>query len=91
MANGAGHSGHRYRQLRDRIMSQRPLICHICRRYIDPDLAFPNPASKELHCVIPVSRGGAVNDSNCVPAHRLCNQKLGNTILQPEWIIGLDP
>ena len=91
MANGTGHSGHRYRELRKRILDQRPLICHICRRLIDPERMFPDPASKELHCVIPVSLGGALNDSNCVPAHRLCNQKLGNAIQGPGWVDNLEP
>jgi 5-methylcytosine-specific restriction endonuclease McrA len=91
MPNGAGHGGHLYRQLRERVLSQRPLICHICRRWIDHELRFPHPASKELHCIIPVSQGGALNDSNCAPAHRLCNQKLGNKLPGPSWLGNLDP
>ena len=91
MANGRGHSGHRYRLLRDTILGRRPLICHICRQFIDHTLRFPDRGSPELHCIIPVSLGGALNESNCAPAHRYCNQKQGNRVEQQPWLAGLEP
>lgn len=79
MANGKGHSGHAWRTARNTVLSRRPLICAICLWGIDLRIPYPHPYSASVHCVIPASRGGSTRDtSNLVPAHLVCNQKLGN-------------
>lgn len=93
MPNGKGHSGHRWRQVRREVLARRPLICYFCGYDIDIRLKFPDPASPQVHCKIPVSRGGTTEVDNCAPSHMYCNQSAGNRMPFAEFIHieGLDP
>ena len=97
MANGAGHEGHAWRKSRAIVLSPRPLICVLCRTPIDHRVKYPDPWAPEVHCVIPVSRGGTTDPMNCVPTHRKCNLAQGSHMpwegpfAQPQWVEGLDP
>lgn len=98
MANGWGHSGPEYRKLWTIVMNARPLVCWLCEQYIDPDIAYPDPRSKALHCVVPVSRGGMLTVWNCVPTHRECNLRQGNMLThegpfadRQRWVTDLEP
>jgi 5-methylcytosine-specific restriction endonuclease McrA len=91
--NGSGHSGHRWRQLRRTVLAARPLLCYFCGHDIDDRLKFPDPASPQVHCKIPVSRGGLIQLENLAPSHMYCNQSAGNKLPITEFIHveGLDP
>lgn len=98
MANGWGHSGADYRKLWQIVMNSRPLVCWLCSQEIDHTLKYPDPGSRALHCVLPVSRGGMMTISNCVPTHRQCNLRQGNRLThegpfanRQQWVAGLDP
>jgi 5-methylcytosine-specific restriction endonuclease McrA len=92
VANGAGHTGHRWRKVREEVLAPRPLYCWFCGQEIDVFLRFPHPGAAQVHCKIPVSRGGTATVDNGVPAHAKCNQDAGNRIIT-EFIHveGLDP
>lgn len=93
MANGAGHTGHRWRTIRATVLAQRPLICWFCGYPIDIRLKFPDPGSAQVHCKIPVSKGGDISLENSAPSHQFCNQSAGNRLPYAEFIQveGLDP
>lgn len=93
MPNGRGHSGTLWRQIRATVLARRPLICYFCGYPIDTALKFPDPASPQVHCKIPVSRGGDISLENSAPAHMWCNQSAGNKLPIAEFIHveGLDP
>ena len=57
--------------------------CHLCGGPIDYALEPGHPMCFELDEIVPVSLGGDPLDrSNLAPAHRLCNQKRGNKLLE---------
>lgn len=99
MANGRGHTGHRWRTLRATVLAARPLICALCGFPIEPTLSGRHPFGPSVDCEIPVSRGGSPTDlANLRPAHLICNQKRGNTMVNTEIqentfteVVGLDP
>lgn len=78
--NGRYKNGNARRKLRERVKAEgRP--CGICGQPIDYSLPAGHPLSYELDEIIPFSRGGSPIDYNNVqPAHRICNQRRGNTI-----------
>ncbi len=51
--------------------------CGLCGEVVDPDLAYPDPMSKSLDHVLPLSRGGAHVESNVQLAHLSCNIRKG--------------
>jgi len=51
--------------------------CQICRRKIDPSLAFPHPRSASLDHIIPVSAGGTHEPKNVQLACLSCNCRKG--------------
>lgn len=96
MPNGWGHSGAEYRKLWEYVMNARPLVCWLCTGVIDPSLKYPDPGSRALHCVLPVSKGGALDRTNCVPTHRQCNLRQGDRLpdegpFTKQWVSGLEP
>lgn len=94
MANGRGHTGHRWRQIRAAVLSERPLLCYFCGHDIDHTLKPPHPGAPQVHCKVPVSRGGDISIRNSAPAHAWCNQSAGNRVLPAADFIhveGLDP
>ena len=76
------------KRVRMRVLAGEP--CGICGQPIDLTLPqwFDDPAdgrrkrapwSFEVDEVVPVSMGGSpIDEANCRPAHRICNQRRGN-------------
>lgn len=48
-------------------------ICQICGRRINKRLKHPNPLSKSIDHIVPISKGGADAPSNVQAAHLRCN------------------
>lgn len=56
-------------------------ICGICGNPVDMSLKAPDPMSKTIDHIIPVSRGGHPSDiDNLQLAHRICNEKKNNKL-----------
>ena len=74
-------NGYRRTQLRRRVAAQgRP--CALCGGPIDYSLPPGHPMSYELDEIVPVSRGGDPFDpDNVQPAHRICNERRGNKLM----------
>lgn len=80
MSNPRNANGHRRRQLRARVLAEED-TCGICGQPVDKTLRTPHPGSPEVDEIIPVSLGGSpLQRSNVRLAHRLCNQRRGNTL-----------
>lgn len=51
--------------------------CGICGDSVDADAAYPDPLSKSIDHIVPLSRGGAHSPENCQLAHLRCNVSKG--------------
>lgn len=51
--------------------------CGICGDSVDADAAYPDPFSKSIDHIVPLSRGGAHSPENCQLAHLRCNVSKG--------------
>ena len=51
--------------------------CHLCGKPVDMTLAWPHRDSKSVDHIIPLSKGGAHELSNCALAHMGCNSSKG--------------
>lgn len=51
--------------------------CGICGNEMDRELPYPDPMSKSLDHILPLSRGGSHVQSNCQWAHLRCNVSKG--------------
>lgn len=51
--------------------------CGICHNHLDAALEWPNPLSKSVDHIVPLSRGGAHEQPNLQWAHLVCNMKKG--------------
>ena len=59
-------------------------ICGICGLPVDKDLKSPDPMSKTIDHIIPVSKGGHPSDlANLQLAHRCCNRQKGDKLFTP--------
>ena len=59
-------------------------VCGICGLPVDKDLKSPDPMSKTIDHIIPVSKGGHPSDlANLQLAHRCCNRQKGNKLYIP--------
>lgn len=74
-------------QLRKQMIA-REEPCHICGRAINYSLSAGEPMSFEMDEVVPVSRlpleqrrAAACDPENVKAAHRICNQKRGNRMM----------
>lgn len=74
-------------QLRKQMIA-REEPCHICGRAINYSLSAGEPMSFEMDEVVPVSRlpleqrrAAACDPENVRAAHRICNQKRGNRMM----------
>lgn len=59
------------------ILERDGTLCRLCGEPVDMTLVYPNPFSKSVDHVIPLSRGGAHDPSNCQLAHLRCNIQKG--------------
>ncbi|MBE7159512.1 HNH endonuclease [Gordonia polyisoprenivorans] len=71
----------RYRRARAKLKREHD-ICHLCGKWIDPDLKTPHPMSFEADHIVPIARGGD-NRGALAPSHRICNQRRGKKDIQP--------
>jgi 5-methylcytosine-specific restriction endonuclease McrA len=55
--------------------------CYICGVVVAADLQHPDPMSKSIDHVIPLSRGGAHVDENLAYVHLICNQRKNAKLL----------
>ena len=53
-------------------------FCGLCKLPVDATLAYPDPMSKSLDHIVPLSKGGAHDPSNAQLAHLRCNVSKGN-------------
>lgn len=53
-------------------------VCGLCKLPVDATLAYPDPMSKSLDHIVPLTRGGAHDPSNAQLAHLRCNVSKGN-------------
>lgn len=60
--------------------------CSICDEAIDRTAAYPDPLSKSLDHVIPLSKGGSHTRQNAAVAHLLCNTRKRDKIIVPEGV-----
>lgn len=59
------------------VMERGGWTCALCGKPIEPDRSHPDPMSKSVDHIVPLSRGGEHSYSNCQPAHLFCNQSKG--------------
>lgn len=52
-------------------------LCGLCGEVLDRDLAWPDPMSKSLDHIVPLSTGGTHEQSNLQWAHLVCNVRKG--------------
>ncbi|MBX9035047.1 HNH endonuclease [Gordonibacter massiliensis (ex Traore et al. 2017)] len=82
MGNPRYSNGAKRRSLRNWLKS-RGDPCGICRKPIDYSLPAGHPMSFEVDEIVPVSLGGSpFSRDNLQAAHRICNQRKSNHILQ---------
>jgi 5-methylcytosine-specific restriction endonuclease McrA len=53
-------------------------VCQLCGKKVDRKLRWPNPMSKSLDHIVPISLGGEHSRANIQLAHLKCNLSLGN-------------
>lgn len=72
-----------YEKIDNEIVFKRDnYICQICIVKVDLALQWPDPMSKSLDHVIPLSKGGTHLYSNVRLAHLICNLKKHNKIME---------
>jgi 5-methylcytosine-specific restriction endonuclease McrA len=52
-------------------------VCSLCSRPIDHALTWPDPLSKSVDHIVPLSKGGTHEQSNLAWTHLVCNLKKG--------------
>lgn len=52
-------------------------VCGLCRKPVEPDLAWPDPLSPSLDHVVPLAAGGDHSRANTQLAHWICNVRKG--------------
>lgn len=62
------------------IVARDNAMCGICSEPVDLAIAWPDPLSKSIDHIVPVSRGGAHDPSNCQLAHLRCNISKGDRV-----------
>lgn len=54
--------------------------CPLCDKAIDRDVKYPDPLSASVDHILPLSKGGAHEQSNLQWTHLVCNQKKGTSV-----------
>jgi hypothetical protein len=49
--------------------------CQLCKKWVNKRLKYPDPLSKSLDHIVPISRGGAHSRTNVHLTHLMCNMK----------------
>lgn len=62
------------------LISRDALVCHWCQEAIDLDVQWPDPLSKSIDHIVPVSKGGAHTLENCQLMHLGCNSSKGDRL-----------
>lgn len=57
--------------------------CQLCGKAIEPELAFPDPASASIDHVVPIAKGGDHVRGNVQAAHLGCNSSKGARLPDP--------
>jgi 5-methylcytosine-specific restriction endonuclease McrA len=60
------------------ILDRDDWVCWLCELAIDPELHWPDGASRSVDHVVPLSRGGDDTAANKRAAHLRCNIARGN-------------
>lgn len=55
-------------------------VCQLCNEPVDRDAKYPDPLSRSLDHILPLSRGGRHKESNAQLAHLGCNISKGNRV-----------
>lgn len=66
----------------NKVFERDKYICQICMTEVDRDLKWPDPMSKSLDHMLPLSKGGKHLYSNVRLAHLICNLKKHNKIME---------
>lgn len=61
----------------EKLVSRDGAVCGLCRGGVDLTLDHPNPMSKSIDHIVPISRGGSHSMENCQLAHLSCNVRKG--------------
>lgn len=78
-------TGQRTFQKLSKIVYNSQTVCAICGRPVDFSRKFPDPWSKTIDHIIPVSKGGNPLDlDNLQLAHLQCNRMKSTKLLQPQ-------
>ncbi|MGW7617417.1 HNH endonuclease [Streptomyces antimycoticus] len=56
--------------------------CGLCRRPVDPGLAWPHPMSASVDHILPLSQGGSHTLANVQCAHLSCNCSKGDQTIE---------
>lgn len=73
MARSLGRAGHRWRLMRERVLTEEP-CCSWCGRPIDRSIPYPHPASPSVDHLIALCNGGDPLDrANLTAMHHRCN------------------
>jgi 5-methylcytosine-specific restriction endonuclease McrA len=65
----------RYVSDRRAVFDRDGWVCHLCRKKVPKDKAFPHPLSATVDHLVPVSAGGSNTLDNLQTAHFGCNRK----------------
>lgn len=65
---------------KERILQQKPIICHICGLEINPNLPPSHKLAFNVDHIVPIDLGGTSNYDNLAPSHFLCNRAKGTKI-----------
>lgn len=60
------------------IIERDQATCGICRKKVDLSLVHPDPMSRSLDHIVPLSKGGTHDPANVQLAHLVCNVSKGN-------------
>lgn len=66
----------------DELWESSDKTCVVCGDPISPNLAWPDPMSRSLEHLIPLSQGGTHSPDNCGVSHLICNLRKGTKTLE---------